>query len=261
MLSPHDYERVLQTLLRWNRCGSITALSHEGIAALQELIPASAVAVQHLQSNGQPFFSLQNKDWPYQRDEVEFYRRHADEHPLYQHYQDPAHQGRAVRLSDIISMKKYRRHPIYRMCHARLGIAYILSFMAPSGPGRAFAIGFDRTGAEKNFSRRELAMLQVISPHLAQQFHRFELGIGRNRPWRDPTTADWLAGALMVSNREAELLLYLLEGCSNQEIAVQAGISESTVKRHFTNAFAKLNVQNRVQALQLVRKTMEKGVD
>lgn len=255
-LRASDYQRILTTLLRWNECRNITSLSRNGILALQALIPATAISVQHLHSNNRPIFTLSNKDWPYRREEVEAYLAKAADHPLTQHYMRPANLGRAIRLSDIVTLQEYKRHPLYRACHARLGIAHILSYSASSGPHRIFAVGFDRTVGDGDFSLREKAMLQTLGPHLAQQFHRFELGWGRNRPWKEPTTADWLAGALLVSNREAELLLCLLDGLSNREIATRTGIAEATVKRHFTNAFAKINVTNRLGAVQKVRTAM-----
>lgn len=48
--------------------------------------------------------------------------------------------------------------------------------------------------------------------------------------------------------RECHVLSLLREGMSNKSIARRLNISEVTVKTHLTNAFRKLDVQNRVQA-------------
>jgi DNA-binding NarL/FixJ family response regulator len=57
-----------------------------------------------------------------------------------------------------------------------------------------------------------------------------------------------------LSERELEVLQWLSSGASNREIGQQLYITESTVKRHVYNIFAKLNVRNRTQAALWARK-------
>lgn len=52
-----------------------------------------------------------------------------------------------------------------------------------------------------------------------------------------------------LSRREVEVLKLIETGCSNQEIAGRLFISIATVKRHISNIYAKLGVQNRTQAV------------
>lgn len=51
-----------------------------------------------------------------------------------------------------------------------------------------------------------------------------------------------------ISNREKEILQYLVKGYSNKEIAKLTFISESTVINHVHNLFKKLHVNTRLQA-------------
>jgi len=60
-----------------------------------------------------------------------------------------------------------------------------------------------------------------------------------------------------LSERELEVLRLLAYGASNQEVAQQLVIAVDTVKRHVSHIFAKLGVQNRVQA---VRRAQEYGL-
>jgi LuxR family transcriptional regulator, maltose regulon positive regulatory protein len=53
-----------------------------------------------------------------------------------------------------------------------------------------------------------------------------------------------------LSEREREVLQVLARGVPNQEIAQELVIALDTVKRHVTHIFAKLGVQNRVQAIR-----------
>jgi two-component system response regulator DegU len=51
-----------------------------------------------------------------------------------------------------------------------------------------------------------------------------------------------------LSPREMEILQFVTQGKSNQEIAVSLGISHQTVKNHMTSILKKLNVRDRTQA-------------
>lgn len=52
-----------------------------------------------------------------------------------------------------------------------------------------------------------------------------------------------------LSVREKEVLVLLAQGKSNKEIGAQLFISETTVKSHVKNVFAKLNVLSRTEAI------------
>lgn len=51
-----------------------------------------------------------------------------------------------------------------------------------------------------------------------------------------------------LTNREHEVLGYLVRGGTNREIAKALGISERTVKNHMRNIFTKLGVADRTSA-------------
>ncbi|MBQ0994699.1 response regulator transcription factor [Micromonospora sp. H61] len=53
-----------------------------------------------------------------------------------------------------------------------------------------------------------------------------------------------------LTNREVEIMRLVAAGMSNRRISEQLFISETTVKRHLTNVYAKLDVNSRVQAIQ-----------
>ena len=52
-----------------------------------------------------------------------------------------------------------------------------------------------------------------------------------------------------ISGREREILLSLLEGCTNQEIAASLGICQKTVEEHLTSVYRKIGVKTRSQAI------------
>lgn len=57
-----------------------------------------------------------------------------------------------------------------------------------------------------------------------------------------------------LTAREMDVLRELNVGVTNKKIAVNLGISEKTVKAHMGNIFKKLDIDNRLEAVDLVRR-------
>ncbi len=65
-------------------------------------------------------------------------------------------------------------------------------------------------------------------------------------PYPRPTTG--LVRPFKLSKRELEVLLLLVEGYSNPEIAAMLYLSTNTVKTHVTGILNKFGVRDRLQA-------------
>ena len=87
------------------------------------------------------------------------------------------------------------------------------------------------------------------------------LGVWLARMWFQPKShLDESTGpntqaikALGLSSRELQVLQKLSSGASNQEIADELYVSVNTIKTHLKNAFIKLEVSNRVQAINKLK--------
>lgn len=63
-----------------------------------------------------------------------------------------------------------------------------------------------------------------------------------------------------LSPREAEVMRWVMEGKTNEEIGVILGITRTTVRTHLQNVFPKLGVENRLSAVQAIRRSVSQGV-
>jgi DNA-binding NarL/FixJ family response regulator len=68
-------------------------------------------------------------------------------------------------------------------------------------------------------------------------------------PTSDDKSATEAPGASQLTPREHDVLRLIADGLTNAEIAEELVISETTVKTHVGNIFAKLNLRDRVQAV------------
>jgi ATP/maltotriose-dependent transcriptional regulator MalT len=73
-------------------------------------------------------------------------------------------------------------------------------------------------------------------------------------------TEGWIAGLQQpppqlliepLTTREIEVMKLIESGCSNQEIAEKLVIYFTTVKRHISNIYTKLDAKNRTQAIAI----------
>jgi len=62
-----------------------------------------------------------------------------------------------------------------------------------------------------------------------------------------------LASKNKLTEREAEVLNYISEGMSNADIAEKIFVSTNTIKYHIKNIYLKLDVKNRVEALNKIK--------
>ena len=82
-------------------------------------------------------------------------------------------------------------------------------------------------GEGPDFTERELTMLRLVRPHLA------ELHARRDRELR---------GEPNLTPRQWEILRQVATGASNTQIARTLGLSEATVRKHLENIFLRIHV-------------------
>lgn len=89
---------------------------------------------------------------------------------------------------------------------------------------------------------RDAYLLDLLMPHLHLALHRMLPSCeGRNGAELAPT--------ILLSKREIQVLHWVRNGKTNQEIGQILGISAPTVKNHLQKIMRKLNVSNRAQAV------------
>lgn len=71
--------------------------------------------------------------------------------------------------------------------------------------------------------------------------------------WEKPAPKRVGKNSSTITARQKNVLELLASGESNKDIALQLGLTDSTVKRHVYNIFVKLKAKNRTEAVKLAR--------
>jgi DNA-binding CsgD family transcriptional regulator len=162
----------------------------------------------------------------------------------------------AVRMSDVIPVRRFRETWIYREYFGRFGIEHFLDLGLPDrSPRQRSLILFRKT--KHDFSERDRALLELLRPHL---YHLETHAALRQRladalREQDPAERDGEAYADLTP-REREIVELVAEGKTNAEIAAQLWIAPSTVKKHLEHVYGKLGVGRRTAAVTLVRSAL-----
>jgi DNA-binding CsgD family transcriptional regulator len=238
-LTASDYRGALDVLRVAHEADDDGPFSESVLAALRRLIP-SAIASSH---EWDPV-----RGWGHTVEGAD----RADVGPLWFRYlrvseQDPfpgspqaqarrgAPVGMACRFSDVLSLRQFRRLDLYAEICRPLGINHVMKlFFAVGKTGTAYLV-FD--SERRAFTERDRAVLDVLAPHLA-------LIRRRSRRLSDPSPE-----AASLSPREREILRLVASGMTNREIAASLFIAPGTVRKHLDNAYAKLGVRSRAQAV------------
>lgn len=100
-----------------------------------------------------------------------------------------------------------------------------------------------------NFKEAIASVIQYngvpMSPAIARK--TFDLLKGSIRPEEDPANS-------ILSKREKQILLLMVDGMDYKEIAAQLFISAATVRTHIANIYQKLHVKSKAQAIGLAYK-------
>lgn len=168
---------------------------------------------------------------------------HAGDHPIIQSYlRDPASLSSPRRMSDVASRADLLRTGSYMEVMRPLGIEFQLSVMATRN-GALTGSGWALSRSGCDFTDDDLRLAAATQPMLSL----LSL-LPRPRP-----AAPELAERLMLTERERQVLGLLAEGCTAQQIGSLLRIAPATARKHLERVYAKLDVHDRLMAVQQAR--------
>ena len=246
-----DLETVLVFLSDVGELEFDTPYPVEILARLQDLIRCDALTYQEFDLHAKRFHTLVGIGPDDENDDEESYWR-VGPCPI-SAFRARTGDLSAVRMSDVISRRRYHELPIFREYFRPAGFDHMvdLGLRAPLRRHRSF-IFFRGTNGD-DFSERDRAVLELLRPHL----YRLEAHAALRRRHSEAVRTQYGDGESSayagLTPREREIVERVAEGRTNAQIAAQLWVAPSTVKKHLEHVYEKLGVGGRTAAAMLAR--------
>ena len=205
------------------------------LAALTRLIPADLIAYYEIRRADRAplaFAACDTSDTP----DEDAIRAFGHQNPLSSRHR--GHADGAQRLTASITRRELEKTDWYQYVMAPVGIRDSLKVWLWSTPESVACVSLDR--CESDFSQRDQDLLRILQHHLVRL--------------RQQALAGWLPSTpdgVRLTAREAEVLTWAAGGMSDEYVATVLGTSAGTIGKHLENAFVKLGVHSRAEALGL----------
>jgi hypothetical protein len=146
----------------------------------------------------------------------EVFEAHLHEHPLIGHGRktpDP----RALKIRDVLPPRDYHRTGLYNEIYRPVGLEYDLTIQFQTAPTTRAGLTLRR--ASKDFSEHERWLLNLLRPHLLHAFSNAQAWTRLQRLLFPKTGGPAsTAGLTGLTPREADILIWLVQGKTNGEI-------------------------------------------
>lgn len=142
----------------------------------------------------------------------------------------------AITISEFYTCREWAQHPMFREWKRLTDPAtdeLLVSY--PDAPGLTRRLVFGREGG-KRFEERERFLMALLMPHVG--------------PLLAETVAPASCPDVALTHRQREVLRLVRLGMANKQIAQALKISTGTVRKHLENAYERLDVRSRTEAVR-----------
>lgn len=147
----------------------------------------------------------------------------------------------AMRDSDVMTDQERFESRLYQEIYEPQGVFYVLRITLIWREKMIGQFTFFRAREAGDFSDRDVELGALFAPHLALKLGQLKDAVGT------ASASSRLKDEHGLTSREAEVVSLVVDGLADDEIAEKLFISDSTVKKHLYNAYAKMGVSNRLQ--------------
>jgi DNA-binding CsgD family transcriptional regulator len=215
------------------------------VRSMREAVPSEWCALNELPAALPHTVSITEPEVPVEMHLA--FARHGHENPLVEYYRR-THDGRAMRISDLVTRRELHRLALYREVYRPLGVEYQIAFTLPASPQRMLGVALSR--GRRDFTVAERELLNVARPYLIQAYRNavahtlLARGAGRQIVISD-------LRALGLTQRQSEVLRLVAMGRSDEDAAAELEITARTVQKHLEHSYRTLGVNDRSRASAL----------
>lgn len=146
------------------------------------------------------------------------------------------------RSTDLVRPETIEQSRIHKEWESRIDVFYTATACIAADDILYGTISLMRSKDHGDFSDEEVNVLDSVNQHLCNRF-RLTYPNGVNRLMVD-SSVDPIAAEFSLTPREWEITCMLMQGCSRSNIAERLCISINTLKKHVSNIYRKMGVNN-----------------
>ena len=225
-------------------CAGSDDFAQRGVTCLSRLVGSELTTLSVCDLDTGHRAVVSDRPGAISRSEIEVFDHYFYEHPLVREH---GRNAAAVtkRISDCVPEGVFRDTPLFNEYYRAIGINHVTA--VPIHVDRRFLVSFVLNRANgQGFSDRELALLEVVRPHLA---NLYRLGVAIEKTRELPADAPFDRAAAPLTPREREVLDWVAAGKTNRDVAAILGASPRTVEKHLERIYEKLGVETRTAAV------------
>lgn len=152
------------------------------------------------------------------------------------------------RETDIISDEKRVQTEYYKNVYLTNNWHYALQLILAYNSEFVGVVTFYKVKGKPDFNYSDIFLLEMLKEHLSYRIY-----IENESNAHGKISIGMATEKYYLTKREQEMLRFIMQGCSNDEICKIAVISNNTLKKHVLNLYRKIGVKNRVQLFKLIK--------
>lgn len=142
----------------------------------------------------------------------------------------------------------------YKEIYAKQGIHYALRCQLVKNAALIGSLDLFRQIDDADFSDKDVRIVEELACHISLKLSQLLDASNRAKP--SIPVRGRLRSAFGLTARECDVVLEIMNGARDTEIADKLCISFSTLKKHIHNLYRKLDVRNRAQLYATVQKAL-----
>ena len=152
--------------------------------------------------------------------------------------------------SEIVNDELRKKTPYYKDYLYAHHLPHVAGISIVSDERFMGALTLYKTERAGDFTEKDLFILDFLRPHLETRLAEDDSETGKNKK----NISYLLKSKYHMTSREIEILGLIFTGESNEDIAEKLMIAESTVKKHVSHIYEKLDCTGRSHLIQFVLK-------
>lgn len=152
------------------------------------------------------------------------------------------------RESDILQDEKRIETEYYKNVYKENHWHYALQFVLAFNQEFLGVITFYKTVGKEDYEYSDIFLLEMIKEHLAYRIYK------ERQNTSDKLSVDSATLHYALTRREQQILDFMMQGMSNDEICKLNVITYNTLKKHIYNIYRKLGINSRVELYKLLQK-------